>query len=558
MIDEIINPSTPSARLGTSELMINKDNPTDEERSLLQLEREKCKESFLYFLKYVKLVIPPTQTSPGGIVPFQITEHIKVFIKLLLTEKDLSVCKSRQIYISTTIAVFVLWDALFHFGSSSELFSAGQREAFELLGKSYRIYDYLPKFLKVTQRPDSQEEMGFPIMASTIKAFPSTEEAGISFTASRIIDDEHEKHPYAERNYTSAKPAIDTIGGQFISIFTPDKEQPVSLAKSLFRNGKIYSYSPTLNKLVEEETEWGTGMNGFTSVFFPYNVIPGRDAEWYEGKKKSLTPEEMKTLTPELYMESNYPRSLLEALRPTQTLSAFNHTVLDEMMGDVKNPILRPGQVAGDEIDSGIVHFYKDYHIGETYIAGTDTSHGIGKDDSVTVIMNTKTGYIVADIMHNRLSPDELALHSVAMLKIYHNPLWFIESNDWGGATIAAAQRLDYRHLGYQDAKRTKVGFNTNGFLTKAGIRGSRVDLFSLLIPAINNHQLTIPNVNGLKEFYDIIRVADPKKLGRIEAASGRKDDYPIAVGICLCKIDEVQEVSFTIKAETLSFSSRR
>jgi len=182
-------------------------------------------------------------------------------------------------------------------------------------------------------------------------------------------------------------------------------------------------------------------------------------------------------------MQKNYPATIQEALSPISSLSAFDGKVLDEMMGDTRNPI-REG--LSPSLDPLIVHIYQPYHIGEFYIAGSDIGHGIGKDNSVTTIMNVRTGAVVADIMTNSLDPREFALHSVQMLREYKEPLWFIENNDWGRIVINVAQELGYKNLGYQDDKKTKVGWNTN--------EKTRIDLFGGLIPAVNNHQVPIYN----------------------------------------------------------------
>jgi len=334
--------------------------------------------------------------------------------------------------------------------------------------------------------------------------------------------DEWEEHPYADANYLSSKPTRDA-GGQFIGCFTVNKTKPDTLAKAIFRDAH-------------------EGKNDFVAHFFPWTVRPGRDEEWYKKTKRNIPTRELAVLTPELYMEQNYPASIEEALRMTQSISAFSHEALDYMMSNVKNP----------ENDDLIIHIFKPYHIGEWYIAASDTSHGIGKDYSVTTILNVQTGEVVADIFNNRLSPEEFALHSVNMLRFYQNPLWFPESNDWGGVTIATAQRLGYKNFGYQDEKRQKIGFSTHGYLTSTGIKGSRTDLFGALIPAMNNRQIKIYNSDGLKQFYDIIRVVE--KNGKIEAMGGRHDDYPIAVGICWVKRGEVSVNRTEKPLESLTF----
>jgi len=222
----------------------------------------------------------------------------------------------------------------------------------------------------------------------------------------------------------------------------------------------------------EPEGKWGTGNNGFTSLFFPFDVIPGRDEEWYEDKKRNLAPDELQGLTPELHMEQAYPRSLEEALRPTSTVSAFLQDALAAMMKDCDR-----ARIDIEGLDSSIINIYKPFNIGEFYIAATDTSHGLGKDFSVTAVMNVKTCEVVADILDSRISPEELAYQSIALLKHYRNPLWWIESNDVGAVTISVAQSIGYTNFGYQDKTRKRIGFNTNTV--------SRFELWGNLIPAI-------------------------------------------------------------------------
>jgi len=519
---------------------------TDDDWTLLGIEKNRC-QAFTHFLKYCNILRAPTQQQAGGLIPFQLLPHVKAIIRHYMTHRLVSILKARQIYVSTITAAYVLWHTLFNRGSTWEFFSEGQDTAAELLGKAQRIYAHLPPFLKIKAEPNSTEKMGFPSMGSRIMTFGSTESAGISFTCSGIVWDEHEEHPYAASNFDAAKPSIDSVGGQAISIFTVNKRKPHTLAKSIFRNGKIFCWDKQKELFVPEpEGKWGTSNNGFTSLFFPFDVIPGRDEEWYEDTKRALTADELQGLTPELHMEQAYPRSLEEALRPTSTVSAFSQDALAAMMGDCDR-----ARIDIEGLDSGIIHIYKPFNIGEFYIAATDTSHGLGKDFSVTAVMNVKTGEVVADICDNRIGPDELAYQSIELLGHYRNPLWYIESNDVGASTILSAQNIGYKNFGYKDANRTRIGFDTQG-----GKDGTRSRLWWALIPAINNRQIRIFNPIGVKQFYDVIKNAE--REGRIEAMKGGHDDYPMAVGICWLKKDEVHTEWNSEPIKTLTFSHGR
>ncbi len=513
------------------EVCLLKEQRTPEDEGLLTIEFSKCMGSFLHFLKWVKIVDPPTLENTGGVIPLALWPHLKEVIRDLLTEKLITVMKSRQIGLSWLMAAYALWYAMSHSGSTLLLFSKGESEAWELLAKCKRIWTQLPDFIKLPVKPDSAGEMGFPSMMSSIKAFAATESAGVGYSASVIICDEWDWHPFADQNYLQSKPTRDA-GGQFIGVFTVDKMNPDTLAKAIWLDGH--------NK-----------KNSFKSLFFGWTVRPGRDEAWYEETKRNIPERDLARLSPELYMEQNYPASWEEALSRSETVAVFDKKVLKVMEEDVRGKINEDF----DDIDNDICHIYKDYHMGNFYIAGSDVSLGVGGDYNVTCIMDVKTGDIVADILRKDIPPEALALHSVELLKRYHNPLWWIEANLYGRTVIKKAIELGYKRLGYRGDKSiswNNIGEDLKrvGFFTDDKNRG---DLFGALIPAINDYQIKIYNQQGLKQFYGIIRNANNK--GKIEAMSSNHDDYVLATGICWLKKGDVRTSSSPIKPiETLTW----
>jgi len=249
-----------------------------------------CKNNFKYFLKFVKISDIPSLDNPNGVgvMSFQMWPHLEKAIQALLSKKFIAWLKSRQIGASWLIASYALWYALFKKSADIYMFSYGEREAFYLLGKCKFIHKNLPDFLKLPVDKYSESEITFPSMFSGIHAMPSSPQAGIGMTASMIICDEWEWHPYAQENWLQAKPGIDSSGGQFIGIFTRDKTKLNPLATTVFK----------------EALE---GKNGFFPLFDDYKARPGRGEEWYEAEKKR---NESNPLGAELYMEQNYPRCL--------------------------------------------------------------------------------------------------------------------------------------------------------------------------------------------------------------------------------------------------------
>ena len=490
---------------------------------LVTKEQESAKElflsqsSFFYFMKHCKLVETPTLDTPGGIVPFVMWPHQEKVAAHLQTDKLLVILKARQIGISWLLAAYSLWFALSKVGAQIMLFSKGEAEAIELLGKCRRLFTNLPPFLQFKTGSSSQTELSFPIMFSSVKAFAATESAGISYTGSVIVYDEWDEHPYAEENYMKSKPCRDA-GGQFIGCFSATNMNPDTLAKLVY----------------QEAVE---GKNGFVPVFLPWDVRPGRDPKWWDETERSIPQKELSRLTPDLYMRRNYPATAEDAFRLPSSSMAFNPEILDGL----KKYCLQPTM-------DGVAKIYQDYLPGGKYIAASDTSHGVGKDFSVTVIMDLRSGAIVADIMGRDLSPDDLALYSVKLLQRYNNPVWFPEDNDWGQVMIRVAVRLGYKNFGYQDEKKTKIGFHM-GDVTRPFLWGE-------LIPAINTRQIIIHNLEGLNQFYHVIR--NPVEMGRVEAEKGRNDDYPVAIGICWINRHSLKEEWKPKVISSLHFGTRR
>jgi hypothetical protein len=141
------------------------------------------------------------------------------------------------------------------------------------------------------------------------------------------------------------------------------------------------------------------------------------------------------------------------------------------------------------------------------------------------------------------------AEYYLRQLEYYRNPLCFPEDNDWGHIVALDLLKSGYKNIGFQDEKKTKIGFNTKG----GPHGGTRMDLYGALIPAINNHQIIVYNKDGVKQLFDLIR--NTSKEGRIEARRGGHDDYAIMLGICWLMKDKVIQADWEPKVlNTLHF----
>lgn len=447
-------------------------------RHRMALERHLASQSFVDFLSYVKLESPP---PGGGIIAYEVWPHIHEVATLLTGDQGRRIVwlKARQVGASWLLVAYAVWLCEYRPNATVVLVSQGQLEARELLRRARRIHHHLPVHL---QSPLQAENLEIAVWESgaRILALPSTEKAGRAFTATLVIMDEADYHEYFEASLAAIKPTVDA-GGQIVVVSTSNFTSATSGFKTLFREAPG---------------------NGFTPVFFPWSARPGRDDAWYQAK--------MRESTDRARTEKEYPNTATQALAAAATLAAFPGDILEDMARDARAPIAV----------MGLANIFQPPIAGKRYAAFTDTAHGVGSDFGVTVIMDMVTGYVVADILSNSVSPDELAIQSARLLARYDYPLWAIEDNDWGHTTLARAQALDYPNL-YREAPEKSPGWRTN--------ERTRYVLWGELIEAVQQRLITIPNKAGLRQFYDVIR--NPAKNGRIEALAGGHDDYPLAVG---------------------------
>ena len=453
-----------------------------------QLARfELARRDFQKFLPYVRVIEPGT-----GMVELEEWPHLDSAITTLGESRMVVWAKSRQIGITTILSAFVLHHASYTPNALALVFSKGERDAWEFLSKSRATYESLPQELQqpLTQ-PDNREQMTFQT-GSRIITMPSTEAAGRGLNPKLVVIDEADFHEYLDACYNSVKPGLDDRDGQLVMTSTVNPYRIGSLFQQLYQ---------------------GAPANKFNKLFFGWRVRPNRDQQWYDERKAQYPDQAL--------FQKEHPENEEEAFAPARAIAAFDMDILSQMKQDTREPLEK--LTLGNGVQANI---YQPFQEGKRYAAGTDTSHGAGQDFAVTVVLDTVTGYIAADICSQVINPTELAVASVDLLNRYDSPIWAIEDNDWGILTIAMAQELRYRRLHYRD--NDHPGWHTYSTAGMSG--GSRYILWGDLIEAIHNRAITIPSPEGLSQFFTVIR--NPEKRGRIEAQHGTHDDYPMAVGM--------------------------
>ena len=302
------------------------DSYSHREESVRRIEKEFARRNFISpegeqpdFLDHVKILERSQLHSgvSGGAVPFQKWPYLLELAKSIVDNRLVTVLKARQLGFSWTTAAYAAWLITFSPGTNVLMISKGQTEAYSLLDKVRFILKNLPEGWQQPLSPDSRCEIGIPSYDSKVVALPSTEDAGRSETASVVIQDEADFHEYHAQNYAAVKPTVDA-GGQMIMGSTSNKREMSSLFKEIYRN------APN---------------NGWNKLFVPWHARPGRTDQWYAGVKDTVPAIELAGMSPEQFMEQEYPGEELEALAPPRAQSIFDRDMIAGMADDCINPL---------------------------------------------------------------------------------------------------------------------------------------------------------------------------------------------------------------------------
>jgi hypothetical protein len=466
---------------------------------LEQLEQKLEVQDPIKFFEHVK-VLDATTTQ---IMPYQMWPHLEYLIKAIYKWPLVIVLKSKQIGFSWTVGGIAVHRCR-RTGANIIEISKGEDQAADLLTKSRFIEDNLPKYLQQERDKDGTFLIHFKNRHSRIHTVPSTVTAGLGETASLVIPDEHEFHPYAKENWGHLKPTIDA-GAPCIMGSTSDPTNIDSNFKVLWRGARegMGDYYPIEGVNLKVNAGEIPGPNGFFPIFIGYDCRPGRDEEWYETTRK--------TYDLDWQFRANYPRTEEEALSPILGRTVFDAATLQKMQQNA---------IKEEEIRQGVVHIFRRPKVGTQYIAGVDMAEGRGGDYSVCWIEG-KDGLgreLVAVIHSNHVLPDTFSFMSYELLKEYYNPRVIGGADAFGTRFLEdlVVHGYDRGKIYCSDPKREKLGFIESG-------KTRDKDLVEMERSIRGNMQ--IHYIPAIKEFF-AFQFAEN---GRMEAATGSHDDLVMA-----------------------------
>jgi len=443
----------------------------------------KCGKDPNYFFKnYLKI-----QHPIRGLIPFETFPFQEDCVEEFLENRFNIVLKSRQLGLSTLVAAYAVWMAIFQKEKNILIIATKLTVAQNFIIKVKTMIRSLPKWMVLAEVVENNKQKIRFSHGSQIQAIPTSEDAGRSEALSLLIIDEAAFVRNFDTIWTGIYPTIST-GGRVIILSSP--------------NGVGGQY----HKLyVDAEA----GLNEFNAINLPWNVHPERDDEWFEKTTKNMNKRQI---------AQEY---LCDFATSGETF--LDNNTLEWLRNNVKPPVERQG------FDRN-VWIWK-YPLSENnYVLSADVSRGDSKDYSTFHIIDTDTSEIVAEYK-GKVRPDNFGeLINEFGLK-YNKALVCPENNSYGYATILKLQDLKYPKLYYRKKKQVYIGdyvppasadvagFNTNG--------KTRSTVLAKLEEVLRNRQL----VSYSSRFYEELKVFT-WNTGRAQARSGFNDDLVMSLAI--------------------------
>ena len=370
----------------------------------------KCgKDPVYFFNKYVKIQHPVQGLIPFDTCPFQ-DDCVQDFVD----HRFNVILKSRQLGLSTLTAAYATWMALFQKDKTILVIATKLSVAQNFIKKVKVMIRGVPKWLVLPTIVSNNKQLIEFSHGSSIKAIPTSDDAGRSEALSLLIIDEAAFVRNFDELWTGLYPTIST-GGRAILLSTP--------------NGVGGQYH-------EIYVNAEAGLSEFKAIKLPWNVHPERDDAWFEKETRNFS---------ERKVAQEY---LCDFASSGETF--LSSPDLTYMYENVRAPIDR----AGYDMN---VWIWKQALSEHKYILSADVSRGDSKDYSTFHVIDVTEGEVVAEYK-GKIPPDQFAELIFEFGIRYSKALVCPENNSYGYATILKLKELQYPSLYYRRRKAIYIG----------------------------------------------------------------------------------------------------
>lgn len=487
---------------------LKRANATDEYTPEMIIELAKCKKDPVYFIKnYIKV-----QHPKRGNISFNLYEYQERFIRHMDDNRFTITLQPRQCGKTLTVAMYLLWYAMFNADCLLLIASKNQSHALEIAGRVRFAYENLPNWIKCGLKYYNRHNIEFD-NGSRIISEATTEKTGRGLAITKIYLDELAFiNPRIQQElWNSLTPTLSTGGSAIISS-TPNGD--TELFASLWRGANTAG-------------DGKPGANGYAPFRVFWQEHPEREENYWETMVAQLGLPATRQEVGCEFISSD--ALLINSLKLVQ-LSATAH-----LFEDMGFKFWKPFEEYGGQ--------------GKTYLVGLDPATGTGKDYSVIQVFEFPSLEQVAEWRSNEINIPLLYAKTKWILNLLSSPvgrgraevIWSFERNGIGEA-ISVLYANDenppeYAELYNDEPQGTKLGVFTSG---KKKIIAC-LQLKSLIEKVTGG--LNIKSSILLEELKNFIA-----KGGTYEAKSGATDDAVMATIIVvrlLKRLAEYNEEAF-------------
>ena len=443
----------------------------------------KCGKSSSYFINTYVRIQHPTR----GLVKFNTFKFQDQCLKEFDEHRFNVILKSRQLGISTVAAAYALWQALFYKDKAILIIATKLAVAQNFIKKVKVALQNLPSWLVMPHLKSDTKQMVEFSNGSSVKAIPTSEDAGRSEALTLLIVDEAAFISNFDELWTGLYPTLST-GGRAIVLSTP--------------NG----VGGQFHKLYAEAE---ANLNIFNPIKLPWDVHPERDDEWFNNESKNMTK---KQVAQEL---------LCDFAASGDTF--LNANDLEYIVMSTQAPLEKWGPDLG-------VWVWRYAMPGHKYLISADVARGDGADYSSFHVIDTTSGEQVSEFK-GKIPPDQFAILLNEVGLKYNKAMVCPENNSYGYAVCMKLKELGYPNLYYKDKKYVFLGAKAGsedianiGFTTSPA---NRTKILTKLEEVIRNKHLKIRSTRLSDELKTFNWVGQTAK-----AMKGYNDDLVMALAI--------------------------
>lgn len=468
---------------------LKKAYATDEYTPHMISELAKCKRDPVYFISnYIKL-----QHPVKGTIPFSLFEYQERFIRHMHENRFCITLQPRQHGKTLSVAMYLLWYAMFNEDALLLIASKNQGHALEIASRIRFAYETLPNWIKCGLKYYNRHNIEFD-NGSRIYSEATTVNTGRGLAITKIYLDELAFiNPRIQKElWSSLTPTLST-GGSAIVSSTPNGD--TELFASLWRGANTAG-------------DGKPGVNGYAPFRVYWQEHPERGPEYWDQMVSQLGLLQCRQEVGGEFLSSD--ALLINSLKLIQLTHSMVH---HEDMGF--KFWVDEDQIGGQ---------------GKTYLVGIDPATGNGKDFSVMEVFNFPQLEQVAEWRSNEINIPLMYAKLKWILSKLSQPIgrgradviWTFERNGIGEAMAALYQndekQPEFAELYCDEPGTQKLGVFTSG---KKKVLAC-LQLKNLVEKTTNG--LNIRSAQLLEELKNFVA-----KGGTYEAKLGATDDAVMA-----------------------------